>query len=705
MASKYVLIITEKPDASRRIAKAIADNKPRVVKKRGIFYYQFTVEGRPHIAVPAVGHLFVLLPSKDNPKGWSYPVFNLEWTPTFEKKENAWTERYFKNIEELAGKASEFVNAADMDAEGEVLLFNILRFICKVEDAKRMRFSTLTIEELKESYQNMEPHIMHSLLERGLTRHHLDALWGFNLTRALTIALKSQSEKRFALISTGRVQGPTLAMLLERELEIRAFTPRPFWQVELKVRVDSEDITATYEKEKIWDRDEASKLLESCRGADVLVKEIRKKRYPQKPLIPFNTTGLLSEAYRQFRYSPRRTLNIAESLYQAGAISYPRSSSQKLPLAINYRKILRALAKLKPYASFADQILDQSKIVPNEGKRTDPAHPAIYPTFEVADLKRLTPQQRNIYDLIVRRFLTVFGKVAIRESCKISLDVDGNHFIMIGRRTIEPGWTKCYGKYITLEEQSLPNLETGQLLEVTKVEVLNKETQPPSRYSQGSILRAMEGKNLGTRATRADILQTLYDRQYIVKKNIEVTRLGEVVIEVLKKFSPRIISEQMTMKFEEEIEKVYSGKTKRKRVINEAKEVLVDLLEEFKKSEEKIGKRLLEGLIEARQEQRMLGICLKCGSQLKIVRSRTTGRQFVGCRGYPECANSYPLPQKAMIEKTGKRCGKCGTPIIRVMRGGRRTFTMCIDPDCETKRSWGEKSSSTSPSKGQTSRT
>ena len=204
MTSKYTLIIAEKPDAARRISEAIADKKPKYITKRGVTYYEFTVQGKRHICVPAAGHLFILTPSKENnPKGWNYPVFNLEWVPTYTKKVTAWTENYLRNIQDLSRDASDFINAADVDAEGEVLLFNILRFICNVKDAKRMKFSTLTRDELRESYQKMSPTILHSTLERGLTRHELDALWGLNLTRALTLALKSQVDYGFTLLSTG----------------------------------------------------------------------------------------------------------------------------------------------------------------------------------------------------------------------------------------------------------------------------------------------------------------------------------------------------------------------------------------------------------------------------------------------------------------------------------------------------------------------
>ncbi len=218
---------------------------------------------------------------------------------------------------------------------------------------------------------------MHSMLESGLTRHELDALWGFNLTRALTLSLKNHGEQGFAILSIGRVQGPTLAMLLEKELQIKIFEPKPYWQLELKVRAGRKVLTAEYEKDKLWIKDKATAIVASCNGKNASVKDVKKRRYRQKPPVPFNTTGLQSEAYAQFKYSPKQTLSIAENLYQAGLISYPRSNSQKLPSSINYEKILKAISTMKPYAELVYELLRKTELTPNEGKRMDSAHPAI----------------------------------------------------------------------------------------------------------------------------------------------------------------------------------------------------------------------------------------------------------------------------------------------------------------------------------------
>jgi DNA topoisomerase-1 len=692
---KYTVIITEKPDATKKIAKSIAGKKAKKMEKREAFWYEFKKDKRNVIVVPAVGHIFALDTIKDG-SGWTYPTFNVHWIPSFQKKGSEFSEKYFRNIEDVIKNIEdenvEFVIATDYDTEGSVIGYNVLRFICNVNDAKRMKFSTLTKDELAESYKKRNKHLDFSQVESGLTRHYLDFFWGINLTRALTLAMKNAADRGFAILSTGRVQGPTLAILLEKELKIRKFKSKPYWQLKLKVKADSTELVAWYEKNKVWDKKEAKKIVKNCKGKDAVVKNIKKRKYRQKPPVPFNTTDLQSEAYSQFKYSPRRTLGIAESLYQAGYISYPRSSSQKLPPSINYKRILEAIAKLRKYSKLAKELLQKPKLEPKEGKRADPAHPAVYPTFEPPKLSKLNASQKKLYDLIVRRFMSVFADKALRESNTVTLDVNKNKFTIVGKRTIEPGWTKFYKKYLAFEEQILPELEVGQKLKVSKVEMLDKETQPPGRYSQGSILKIMENKGLGTRATRAEILQTLYSRNYIIGKSIQVTKLGEVVTKVLKEFSPRILSEKMTRKFERNMDDVYNNEKKREDVVKEAKKLLEETLKEFHKNEKKIGKKLLKGLVEARKERRTLGKCPNCkDGELRIIVSRRTGKRFVGCSSYPKCHTGFPLPQNGFITPLGTLCKECNLPMIQVKRKGKRPYRMCINHKCKTKENWGKK--------------
>lgn len=690
----YTVIIAEKPDAARKIAESLADQKPKEVNTNGVRYYKFTVNGKEHICVPAVGHLFTLLPKG---KEWTYPIFDFEWTPTYLRKESAWTEKYLKNFQALSKDASELIGATDFDMEGEVILYNILRYVFKAKDAKRMKFSTLTKEELIDSYKNAYSHIIFPMVESGLTRHNLDALWGFNLTRALTLSLRNNGSKFFNILSTGRVQGPCLALIYEREQEIRNFKPTPYWQARLILEINGKLYAASYEKDKLWKKEEAEKLKESCKLVkEALVEDVRKRQYKQSPPAPFNTTDLQAEAFSHFKFSPRQTLDIAEELYQRGWISYPRSASQKLPRTINYEKILKAASKIPQYKEFIEEILKKKTIKPVEGEKDDPAHPSIHITSEVPNLQELNPQQKKIYDLVARRTLAAFGDEAIRESTNVVLNVNGNKFILSGKVTVSFGWMKIYKPYLSLEEQPLPQINVGDKIKVVKLEIVEKLTEPPPRYTQGSIIKELEARNLGTRATRAEILQTLYDRHYIEGKSIKITPLGEAVVKVLKEFSPSILSEELTRHFEQEIDLVFNGKKTREEVIEEAKQVLLPILSNFKENQEKIGVALRSALKIFLDDENAIGVCPSCKSGKLVVRRNKNGNLFVGCSNYPSCSVTYPLPHASKIVKTDKVCKFCGAPIIKVVRRGKRTFEMCLNPNCSSKKEWSLSKKSTS---------
>jgi len=680
-------MIAEKPLAAKRIAEILAEKgtlKKRVSEEK-VEYYEFKRNGKKYVIVAAVGHLFGL---HNKLTSWTYPVFDYHWVPVFEaNKKASFAKKYFKVIEEIAKDAKDFIVCTDYDIEGSVIGYNILNFLCRKNNAKRMKFSTLTKDEIINSFENLMPSLDYSQIEAGLTRHILDWLYGINLTRALTLSLKNNSKKAFSIISTGRVQGPTLAILYKKEKEIRRFKPKTFWQIIAKIKIDRKTFIASFSKGKIWKKEEVEAILR-LREKDGVIVDLKRKVYKQKPPFPFNTTDLQTEAYNQFKFSPTQTLQIAETLYQLGLISYPRTSSQKLPQSINYEKILKSLGKIG-YGKYVSEIL-KGELKPREGTKTDPAHPAIYPTFEVDNLKKIGKNERKLYDLIVRRFLACFGKEAKRESLTIKIRIGENIFVLNGKRTLEAGWTKYYSPYLSFEEQILPEVKVGQKVKVLGIKAEEKQTQPPQRYTQGSILREMEKRNLGTKATRAEILRTLYERGYIVGKSIKVTKLGEVVVKVLEKYCPKILSEELTRKLEFETDLVFNGKKKREKVIEEAKELLLNILKEFKQNEKQIGKKLAKYLLEAREEERIVGKCPLCGNDLVIIKLKN-GKAFVGCKSYPKCKNAYPLPSNAKIVPLHKTCEKCGTPIVQIFRKGKRPFKMCLDPKCETKAKWNRK--------------
>ncbi len=270
------LIIAEKPSASLKLATALADGK--VTKKtynKKIPYYLIEHEGKDIIVACAAGHLYTIAEKKK--KGWTYPVFDVEWKASPEaSKTSKYLQPYIDAIEKLAKDAEEFTVATDYDIEGEVIGYNVIRFACGQKDARRMKFSTTTKEDLREAYKNVQKHIDWLQAEAGVTRHELDFYYGINLSRALSLAIKNATGQ-FKILSSGRVQGPALNMLAEKEIEIKDFKPVPFWQLELVTK----ELTAWHEEDKFWEKPKAEKSLKNAKAGTPVVEQITKTQFNQ----------------------------------------------------------------------------------------------------------------------------------------------------------------------------------------------------------------------------------------------------------------------------------------------------------------------------------------------------------------------------------------------------------------------------------------
>src|SRR3989338_482996 len=721
------IIIAEKPVAAQHISEALAEkNLRKKSSNEGVPWWEFERDGKKFITVAAVGHLFGL---KQKKGVRDYPIFDVEWVPNFSANKKAFfSKKYFELIEKFKGAGDDFIIACDFDNEGTVIGFNILKFIFGKEEAKRMKFSTLTKQDLVKSFQEIMPKIDFQNLECGYTRHIVDFYYGINISRGLMEAIKKASP-RFMILSAGRVQGPVLTMLSEREKQILAFKPTPFWQLQALLLLDGKETLAEHLTDKFWKKPEAENALKNSQAKNANALSAEKKEHLENPPVPFNITSLQTESYKLFGYSPQQTMQFAQSLYTAAFISYPRTSSEKLPPQIGYRETLEALGKIPKYKKLVQKLLALPALKPTEGKRDDPAHEAIHPTVQPPDLEKLKGTQKNIYDLIARRFFAIFGEPALREGMKIIFNIGKEQYKVLGRRTLKPGWIEFYGPLAKFDETALPELKKGDSVPVKKIEMLDKETQPPSRWSQASIIKEMEKRGLGTRATRSAILQTLYDRKYVSYKSIRVTDLGMKVAGTLKEFVPDFVDEQMTKALEEDMEKILSGKSEQKKIVDAAKRHVRKICEELKENEDKIGKNLGSAIIATQEDANTLGPCPKCeGGTLKVLFSIFTKKHFVGCSNYshcavcnftkkackckcgicekekgkcadewkakewkPKCATGFPLPHQASFQRLDKICDKCKTPMIKVLRKGKRPFNMCLEPNCPTKADWGKK--------------
>ncbi|MFH1174327.1 MAG: DNA topoisomerase I [archaeon] len=685
MPESYELIITEKPNAMKKIAESLADGKPIKESNKGIAFYRIT-HGKQDIVVScAVGHLFTV---SEKEKSFTYPVYDITWKASADvDKKAAFTKKYVDTLKKLAKDASAFTVATDYDIEGEVIGLNCIRYACKQKDAQRMKFSTLTKEDLIESYAQKSKTLDWGQAIAGETRHVLDWYYGINLSRALMLALKKA--KTYRTLSVGRVQGPTLKLLTVKEKEIQAFTAEPFWQLEARGTLNKHALIAQHATDKFTDEKTCKAVLTKTSGKDGKVTAIDRKKSTQAPPFPFDLTSLQTEAYRLFRIPPKDALDIAQGLYTGGFISYPRTSSQQLPASIGYQKILSSLAKQPQYKQLVDQLLKQhSPLKPSEGKKTDPAHPAIYPTGHAHVFRE---REGKIYDLIVKRFLSCFSSPAERETVSISIDIAGEPFIAKGTRTTIEGWHAFYQGYVKLEEQELPAAKEGDVFKTKSIDKLDKMTQPPKRFTPASVIKELEKRNLGTKSTRAAVIESLYQRGYIEDESIKVTDFGMKTAELLTKYVPEIVDDKLTRHFEVEMEKIRRKQMTAEQVLDEAKQTLTKILTNFQKKEKAIGEELKEALQETREKESYIGPCPICKQgTLRIMMSKKFKKRFIACDKYPDCEATFNIPVFGIIKSLPTPCAHCSYPQVLVI-SGRRKREACINPDCPAKKSEDKK--------------
>jgi len=684
---KYTLIVTEKPDAAQRIAEALdLKGKPQRSEEKTVPY--FTVNrDKIIVIVPALGHLYTLV--HEHGRRNYYPVFNFKWAPRYQAEKNAQQAKaWIEVISHLAENADSFIDACDYDIEGALIGYTILKYACDDKDqvATRMKYSTLTKEELEKSYNEQMPHLDFGMIEAGRTRHEVDWLYGINLSRALTLAA-NHSSGQYTTLSTGRVQGPTLRFLVARERSINTFVPTPYWSISAEAEIQGTKYPVDYQKRILEKKPDADTVVEACAGKTGVIEKIEEKTMQVPPPIPFDLGSLQTEAYSLFGYTPRRTGQIAEHLYLEALISYPRTSSQKLPPTINYKAILNGLGQHPAYTALTAELLQKEALRPREGAKEDPAHPAVYPTGN-RPTRDLEDTERRVYDLVVRRFLAVFGDSGIKQSMKAAINVNGHYFYLRGRRIVKEGWMKFYKPFLHSEEILLPPIREGESVQLTKVAREDKFTKPPPRYNPSSLLKLMEKEGIGTKATRADIIETLYNRKYITEERMIVTDLGFDVIEILRKYASPVISVKLTRDLEEKMERIQGNLEKRENALTEAVDRLKPVLTEMKQQEMTIGQALNNAVRKARMLERIIGSCPTCHTgKLMILYSRQTRKRFIGCTNYFKnaCKTSFPLPQKGTVRPTSRTCKGCGWPLLLVRGVGRRPWNLCFNPACPRK--------------------
>ncbi|MEB2792561.1 MAG: DNA topoisomerase I [Caldisphaeraceae archaeon] len=608
---KFVALIAEKPKAAERIAYALSSlGKYKKCRLYGIPYWIINKDGSSVLVLPSAGHLF-----GPSTKGRGLPITKIRWRPIHEFDRSAYyTKPYYKLMQRFIPLAESYINACDYDIEGSVIGYKIIEELGDPKKALRMKFSTLTKEDVIEAFHKIGG-IDKENVRAGEARHELDWLWGINISRLLMKIIKDFSGKKISL-SAGRVQTPTLAEAVRRWKEINLYLPIPFIQIEIVGEYEGRRFFITTKDWYPQSVSEARGLLDYLNENPILTTESFKEFGERiNPPPAFNLGDLQREASRIYGFSPFRTQGIAERLYLEALISYPRTNSQKLPKSINYGNIMKKLEGQRYYSSLVNELLRETlgRLKPVEGKEEDPAHPAIYPTGEFPK-GRLDKDYFRVYDLITRRFLATFSKSALINN-RIAVFVDGKNrkYKAEGLIVIEDGWYKYY-KFSYPKEKEIPALKVGDEVKVVHASYRLVWPRCKTSLSKSSLLKWMERVNIGTKATRARTIEILYKRKYLslIEGKSEVTELGYSVLKAIELISKELTSPELTRKFEEKLDKIYRESAKKDDIINEAKEFLVKIVKE-KIEDKNIGNMIAKAIGLVRPEVR----CSVCGREAK----------------------------------------------------------------------------------------
>jgi DNA topoisomerase I len=668
------LIISEKANAAKKIAQFLAEGSVKDGKHRSVPHHTFTWMGEKSVSVGLKGHVL-------NPE---YPEEYSNWQKVepselidAEILKSVSEKGVAEAVKSLAKKADRVVIATDFDREGELIGVEALSLAFEanpklVDHVERSRFSALTKGEVTRAFDELVD-VSRELADAGEARQDIDLIWGATLTRWVSRATKRYGS---AFLSVGRVQSPTLVLIVERERERRAFVAVPYWELDATLKNGGGPFAVRHAHGRFKEEAEARKAFENLTDT-ATVTEVKQKLATRPPPTPFSTTGFLT-AVASLGIGPSRASRIAEDLYTDGYISYPRTDNTVYPRSLDLREVLGQLKRVKEAGPYAEKLLASGKLSPTRGKRETTDHPPIYPTG-YASRKTLRDDQWKIYQLVVRRFLATLSGPAKTLRTTLRFESGGEPLTTSGTVVTQEGWLGVY-HYSRRADEELPRLEEGDEVEVIEAEVTGKETQPPGRYGQGRLIKLMEDLGLGTKATRPNIIQNLYDRGYVHDDPIIPTEKGIAVAQALKDFASEIASHEMTAELERSMDAISEGKISKENVVDESRDVLRRVYENLTESEREFADIVWTGI----RGDETLGKCPESGHNLIIRRNRKSGKRFVGCEGYPECRVTYPLPQKGTIIPLGTECDACGSPEIKVL-GGKRPWVTCININCPQK--------------------
>lgn len=675
------LVLAEKPSVARELARVLGCGHK----------HKHYMEGPQYVVTWALGHLVELSEPEDYDA--KYRTWNIDDLPLLPEKMDIKvikeTSHQYKAIAQLGKRADlgELVIATDAGREGELVARWIMELMRWRKPFKRLWISSQTDKAIRDGFRQLKPGRDYDrLYASAVCRAEADWLIGLNVTRALTC-------KYDAPLSAGRVQTPTLGMVMEREKDIQQFQSKPYWTV----HADCGSFQALWrEKEghdgRLWDKAQAEELVAQMRRSELTVQAVKTSSAEEPHPLPYDLTELQRDANRRLGFSAKQTSNVLQRLYeQHKLVTYPRTDSRYLSsdLVPTFKARLERVA-VGPYSGAAKKAasgpIKASKRFVDDAKVSD--HHAIIPTDEYVNLSALSPEERRLYDLIVRRFIALFYPSYRYDKTSLTLTGEGRLFFAHGRTDRDPGWREVYGASVgdgddededesaqREPEQRLPQLRVGQKLALRGCSLREQRTQPPPRYTEATLLTRMEQHNLGTPATRADIIEKLLASETLERSRNRLvpTGKGKQLIELV---ADELRQPELTARWEQELERIARGQGDRGRFMADIRAQALRLVQQVKRDNKVYTPHNLTG-----------SKCPECGKPLLEVKGKR-GRSLVcadrecGYRRATEAAvinKRCPQCRKKMVLQTGKagkyaQCKPCN--VIEMLdgdNGGGRT--------------------------------
>jgi len=640
------LVLAEKPSVAREIARVLGCND----SKKGY------IEGPKYVVTWALGHLIELKTPEDYDN--RYKTWKLEDLPIIPKemklKVIGKTSPQFRTVADLAKRKdiNELIIATDAGREGELVARWIMEKVRWNKPFKRLWISSQTDQAIRQGFQNLKPgKEFDRLYESAVCRSEADWLIGLNVTRAMTTKYEEP-------LSAGRVQTPTLAMILQRDKEIEKFVPSEYWTLSANLGKFGAMWERNQEK-RLFNKEEAERLEKKVANQQAKVVKVNRKIAKEAQPLPYDLNELQRDANKRYGFSAKKTLSVLQKLYeQHKLVTYPRTDSRYLTTDMVDTMKERLQSIVGSYKEEVRPILQNAtlpKRVVNNEKVSD--HHAIIVTDQPLFLRDLSQDERKLYDLIAKRFIALFYPAYQYEGIRMELDLNGERFVAKGNRVIDLGFKKVIGKDGEEKESTLPSVEEGQMLSVQDLQLKSAFTEPPQRYTEADLLGKMEKHNLGTPATRADIIEKLLHGESIERQNNRLfpTKKGKQLIDLV---ADELTSPELTAKWERDLEAIAKGKGNAREFLANIRKQTEKLVSEVKMSSKEYRPHNLTG-----------SKCPDCGEFLKEKKTKQ-GRMLI-------CSSRDCSYKRAKDPKlSNRRCPQCHKR-MEIHNGKAGTYFQC----------------------------